>query len=243
MVVADTNVWARSLPNDDPIQSQTARKALTEARSSEGIFVPLIVLAELAWVLRTRWKRESVLIALEGVLHTGGVSVENPALVQSALAATRQGKGGFADQLIAQVGFAAAQERSSPSTTTSSAPQESGGPGSQSRPAGGARKRVMRKRVTLLFKWSLVALFHISYLFAFYGIKASRFIPGPYISAVFAWLGISTALAFSFYFLLLLRSGLMRDPMRRIKVASCSAVASLLSLYCGVFLCLNTFGE
>jgi predicted nucleic-acid-binding protein len=106
MVVADTNVWARSYLNDDLAQSQKARRALAEARSSGGIFVPLIVLAELAWVLRARWKREWVLTALEGLLHAGGVSIESPALVQAALAATRQGNGGFADQLIAQVGFA-----------------------------------------------------------------------------------------------------------------------------------------
>jgi len=106
MVVADTNVWARSYLNDHPAQTQKARQALAEARSKGGLFVPLIVLAELAWVLRAKWKREWVLTALEGLLHTGGVFVENPALVQSALAAARQGKGGFADQLIAQVGFA-----------------------------------------------------------------------------------------------------------------------------------------
>jgi predicted nucleic-acid-binding protein len=106
MVVADTNVWARSYLNDDAAQTQKARKALAEAGSSGGIFVPPIVLAELAWVLRARWGRELVLTALEGLLHTGGVSVESPALVQAALTATRQGKGGFADQLIAQVGFA-----------------------------------------------------------------------------------------------------------------------------------------
>ena len=106
MVVADTNVWARSYLNDDAIQSQQARQALAEARSNGGIFVPLIVLAELAWVLRTKWKREWVLTALEGLLHTGGVFVENPVLAQAALSATREGKGGLADQLIAQVGFA-----------------------------------------------------------------------------------------------------------------------------------------
>jgi predicted nucleic-acid-binding protein len=106
MIVADTNIWARAWLNDDPAQARKARKALSEARSKGGIFVPLIVMAELAWVLRARWEREQVLTVLESLLQTRGVTVETPALVQLALDASRAGKGGFADHLIAQVGFA-----------------------------------------------------------------------------------------------------------------------------------------
>ena len=105
MIVADTNVWARAFLNDDVPQARTARKALAAARSRGGIFVPLIVMAELAWVLRSKWDRESVLVSLANLLQTRGVTVETPALVQQALEASRAGKGGFADQLIAQVGF------------------------------------------------------------------------------------------------------------------------------------------
>ena len=47
MMVADTRVWARAYLNDDTTQAQKARKALAEARSKGGVFVPLIVLAEL----------------------------------------------------------------------------------------------------------------------------------------------------------------------------------------------------
>ena len=106
MIVADTNLWARALLNDDASQSRKARKALAEARSAGGVFVPLIVLAELAWVLRGRWDRERVLSALDRLLVTRGVTVESPTLALNALNATRQGQGGFADHLIAEVGFA-----------------------------------------------------------------------------------------------------------------------------------------
>ncbi|MGP8252925.1 MAG: PIN domain-containing protein [Terracidiphilus sp.] len=105
MVVADTSVWARALLNDDASQAQKARSALAGAQSKGGIFVPLIVMAELAWVLRSKWERERVLTSLENLLQTRGVTVESPALVEEALEASRAGKGGFADQLIAQVGF------------------------------------------------------------------------------------------------------------------------------------------
>jgi len=106
MIVADTNLWARAFLNDDASQSRKARKALAEARSKGGVFVPLIVMAELAWVLRGKWERDRVLSTLESLLLTRGVTVESPTLALNALVATREGQGGFADHLIAQVGFA-----------------------------------------------------------------------------------------------------------------------------------------
>lgn len=106
MIVADTNVWARAFLNDDAAQAQRARRALAEARSKGGIFLPLIVLAELSWVLRARWSADRVLSTLESLLRTRGVTVEVPDIARQALKATRANGGGFADHLIAQVGFA-----------------------------------------------------------------------------------------------------------------------------------------
>ena len=105
MLAADTNVWARAYLNDDAAQASKARSALAQARSEEGVFVPLLVLAELSWVLRSRWERERVLKTIEGLLQTHGVSVEHPALARRALEAAHKGRVGFADHLIAEVGF------------------------------------------------------------------------------------------------------------------------------------------
>jgi predicted nucleic-acid-binding protein len=108
VIVVDTNVWARALLGDDPSQSSRARQALGAARRKEGVFVPLIVLAELSWVLRAaRWERARTLKTIESLLRTRGVTVEAPDLAQAAVEATRKGgRGGFADHLIAEVGFA-----------------------------------------------------------------------------------------------------------------------------------------
>ena len=58
-------------------------------------------------MLRSRWDRNRILDTLESLLQTRGVVVESSALVQEALDATRLGgQGGFADNLLAQVGFA-----------------------------------------------------------------------------------------------------------------------------------------
>lgn len=107
MIVADTNVWARAHLNDDPTQAKKARKALAMAQATGGVFVPLLVLAELAWVLRSKWERARVLQAIEGLLQTHGVILESPLVVRAALESAREGgTGGFVDHLIAQVGFA-----------------------------------------------------------------------------------------------------------------------------------------
>ena len=107
MLAADTNVWARALLEDDKAQAAKAKAALAQARSTGGIFVPLLVLAELSWVLRSRWEREKVIDTLDGMLRTRGVQVESPALARKALDAARSGAAGFADHLIAEISFAA----------------------------------------------------------------------------------------------------------------------------------------
>lgn len=108
MIAADTNVWARALLGDDARQSTKARRALSLARNREGVFVPLIVTAELSWVLRAaKWDRARVLKAVESLLQTRGVMVEAPDLVRRAINDTKEkARGGFVDHLIAGVALA-----------------------------------------------------------------------------------------------------------------------------------------
>ena len=105
ILAADTNVWARAHLNDNPAQARKARAALQEARSAGGVFVPLLVLAELSWVLRAQWDRERILNAIEILLQTRGVVIESPAIARKALGASRKGSIGFADHLIAEISF------------------------------------------------------------------------------------------------------------------------------------------
>ena len=107
MIAADTNVWARAYLNDDRAQSVTARAAIKAACETGGIFVPVLVLAELAWVLRGRWERDRVLETLEEIFKTDGVVVESRIAAEKALAASRASQAGFADLLIAEVSFSA----------------------------------------------------------------------------------------------------------------------------------------
>jgi predicted nucleic-acid-binding protein len=103
VICADTNVWARAYLNDDPIQTRKSRSALASARSAGGVFVPLLVLAELSWVLRGRWDRERVLSTIESLLQTRDVIVESPALAWRVLEASRKGAVGYADHMIREI--------------------------------------------------------------------------------------------------------------------------------------------
>jgi predicted nucleic-acid-binding protein len=105
MVAADTNIWARAYLNDDPVQAKKARVAIEKACTNGGLLVPLVVLAELFWVLRRKWEKERVLNTLEHLLNTEGVIVESPALAIKALEESRVGASGFADRLIAEICF------------------------------------------------------------------------------------------------------------------------------------------
>jgi predicted nucleic-acid-binding protein len=107
MIAADTNLWARAYLNDDATQTRKARAAIKEACETDGIFIPLLVLAELAWVLRSRWERDRVLDTLEEIFKVDGVVVESRTVAERALAASRASAAGFADLLIAEVSFAA----------------------------------------------------------------------------------------------------------------------------------------
>ncbi|HLA77758.1 MAG TPA: hypothetical protein VJU18_09285 [Vicinamibacteria bacterium] len=65
-------------------------------------------MAELSWVLRgAKWERTRVLRTIESLLQTRGVTPEAPQVARQAINKTTEGgRGGFADHLIAQVGFA-----------------------------------------------------------------------------------------------------------------------------------------
>jgi predicted nucleic-acid-binding protein len=105
-MAADTNVWARAYLNDDVAQAVKARSVIEAECQRGGVFVPLIVLAELFWVLRSRWTKERVLQILGHLLETDGIVVEAPTVVAKGLQEARDSGAGFADLLIAHVALA-----------------------------------------------------------------------------------------------------------------------------------------
>lgn len=94
MRAVDTNVLARLFVRDDAGQLVAARQAM----AADLIFVPKTVMIELEWVLRSGYgqSRTTIVAAIETMLATANVEVEDAAAVARAVDWFRRGMD-FAD--------------------------------------------------------------------------------------------------------------------------------------------------
>jgi predicted nucleic-acid-binding protein len=94
MRAVDTNILARLFVLDDAGQMAAARQAM----AADSIFVPKTVLIELEWVLRSGYgqSRATIVAAIERILGTADVEVEDAATVARAVDWFRRGMD-FAD--------------------------------------------------------------------------------------------------------------------------------------------------
>ena len=100
MRTLDTNVVVRLLIGDDPQQTPIAEQAFLSAIATGGVYLPDVVLAEVAWVLRGYdLERTTRYQLLERLVRTRGVVVDDIDAVIDALEQFRLG-GDLADQLI-----------------------------------------------------------------------------------------------------------------------------------------------
>jgi len=99
----DTNVLARFIVQDDPVQSPAAT-SLLESRCSPGDpgFVSITVLVELAWVLSGAYGYEKSVVAavIRQLLQTDSLLTENAPIAWSALRSFENGSADFADYII-----------------------------------------------------------------------------------------------------------------------------------------------
>jgi predicted nucleic-acid-binding protein len=100
----DANVLVRVLVGDDPAQTRRAERAFVLHAKDGGVFVSLVVLAEIGWVLSAAygWERAAIHERLTRLVRTRGVLVEDLELVEAALERYRRGKADLADYVIAE---------------------------------------------------------------------------------------------------------------------------------------------
>ena len=99
----DTNILVRFLTRDDPIQAVRVRNALEKmAEGGASCRISVIVLCELAWVLRTAlcFRKEQIFGALESLLDTTQFSIEDRDMVREAVLLYRDSTSDFSDYLI-----------------------------------------------------------------------------------------------------------------------------------------------
>jgi predicted nucleic-acid-binding protein len=110
----DTNVLVRYLTQDDPRQSRRAAALAAEAVSGgDRLFVSAVVLCELVWVLRGAYSldRPTIVMALDRILATAQLEIDQKDVVRDALEDYRAGGGDFADYVIGRRGREVGCER------------------------------------------------------------------------------------------------------------------------------------
>lgn len=83
MIAVDTNVLARFLLKDHPAQF---RRAVAVLQSGDEIFIPVTVLLELAWVLKSREvTSEEIAASLRGIMTLPHVRLQHAESIRAAL--------------------------------------------------------------------------------------------------------------------------------------------------------------
>ncbi len=103
MIGIDTNVLVRYLTNDEPEMADRAERLLERECNPDRLgFVNAVVLCEVAWVLRRRYRfgREPIAAAVEALLRAPLLAVEHAELAELALRDYRAGRADFTDALI-----------------------------------------------------------------------------------------------------------------------------------------------
>ena len=107
MIGLDTNVLVRYLAQDEPRQAAKAREIIERRISLENPgFISIVTMVEAVWVLDRAYglSNEEIAAAVERILQTDVFAVENEQIVFTAMVAMREGRGSFADAVIAGLG-------------------------------------------------------------------------------------------------------------------------------------------
>lgn len=98
----DTNVVLRLLLEDDPAQTNRARAVVRRESAARKCWVNRVVLCEVVWVLESayRYSREQIGDAVQALLLSDDLALEQRDVVRSALYAFRTSRADFSDCLI-----------------------------------------------------------------------------------------------------------------------------------------------
>ncbi len=102
MPALDTNVLVRYVVEDDAAQRAAAKRLISRC-VGEGLalFVPVTVILELEWVLRSNFAfaKDDVLLTLSSLFSAAELSFESEQALEVALQLFRKGSADFADCL------------------------------------------------------------------------------------------------------------------------------------------------
>src|SRR5215471_6575902 len=107
MIGLDTNILIRYLSQDDPVQSAKATEILERRLSAKNPgFISVVAMVKAVWVLDRAYglTRQEIAATVERLLQVEVLTIENEQQIFTAMVALQQGRGSFADALIAELG-------------------------------------------------------------------------------------------------------------------------------------------
>jgi predicted nucleic-acid-binding protein len=107
MIGLDTNILVRYIAQDDAVQSPLATKIIEDRLTEEHPgFISLVTMVETVWVLDRSYglPAAEIAAAVERILQTDILSVQNEQEVFTAMVAVKAGTGSFSDALIGALG-------------------------------------------------------------------------------------------------------------------------------------------
>ena len=112
MASLDTNVLVRYLVQEDEQQFLRARKLIRAAvRAGETLYIPITVMLELEWVLRSNFGfgKDQIINTISSLLASVELSFESEAAAEVALALYQRNKADFADCVHVALAHAAGE--------------------------------------------------------------------------------------------------------------------------------------
>ena len=102
MPALDTNILVRYIVEDDAVQLAAAKRLIVRCvADGSTMFVPVTVVLELEWVLRSNFgfSKANVLMTLSSLLSAAELTFESERALEVALQLFRKGSADFADCL------------------------------------------------------------------------------------------------------------------------------------------------
>lgn len=112
MASLDTNVLVRYLVQDDDRQLALAKRLIQAAlRVGETLYVPITVILELEWVLRSNFgfDKDQIANAISSLLASAELSFESETAAEVALALYQRSRADFADCVHVALAHAAGE--------------------------------------------------------------------------------------------------------------------------------------
>lgn len=102
MIALDTNVVVRFLVQDDKKQAEIATRLINEMTEQEPGYICREVVIEVVWVLERAYRltRKQIVPAIEGLISSKELIVEDAERVALALSRFQEGGAGFSDHMI-----------------------------------------------------------------------------------------------------------------------------------------------